>query len=582
MTDVPAPPPGLLDPNTGRPIPPPQPHLWTILVPKWRSVLARLRQDRSVVRALLLGTVALIFWAAVFGVSWRVIRYFRGVEEIGSLLAGKVLGLTLLAFASILLLSNLVTALSTYFLAKDLDILVASPVDWFRVYLAKLGETLVHSSWMVVLLGFPILTAYGVVYEGGWLFPFVAFAALFPYLLLPTVIGVAVTLLLVNIFPARRTRDLLSLIALGAVGGGVLLPRVARPERLARPEGFNNLVDFLVVLRAPTNPFLPSEWASQAIMNWLLRVADPLPLALLWTTAAAFVVIGAYLHRRLYAQGFSKAQEGADRFVRGRFWDRLVGTLLRWLPVTRREFILKDLRVFFRDATQWSQLILLAVLLIVYVFNIRALSLFTGERVPFALVTLVVFLNQGLAGFVLAAIAARFVFPSVSLEGRQLWLLRSGPLDFRAMLWSKYWVGTLPLLVLALAITLLTNAVLRASPFMVGVSLFTTMAFTLATGALALGFGVLYPQFETENAAQIPTSFGGLIFMMTSVSLLAAIVMVEAAPVASYLRLRQAGAADGLTTRLMLELAGVLLLCLLATIIPGRLAVKRLEEMEIG
>ena len=38
---------------------------------------------------------------------------------------------------------------------------------------------------------------------------------------------------------------------------------------------------------------------------------------------------------------------------------------------------------------------------------------------------------------------------------------------------------------------------------------------TLALAGLALGFGTLFPQFETENAAQIPTSFGGLVFMMS-------------------------------------------------------------------
>ena len=41
-----------------------------------------------------------------------------------------------------------------------------------------------------------------------------------------------------------------------------------------------------------------------------------------------------------------------------------------------------------------------------------------------------------------------------------MWLLRSSPLDLRALLWSKYWVGTIPLLVLALLITGVTNVLL--------------------------------------------------------------------------------------------------------------------------
>src|SRR5205085_1916622 len=132
--------------------------------------------------------------------------------------------------------------------------------------------------------------------------------------------------------------------------------------------------------------------------------------------------------------GFTKAQEGAERFVRGGLWRRTVGTLLAFLPVAKREFVLKDIKLFFRDTTQWSQLILLAVLVVVYLFNIKMLPLHRGEPVGFFYVTLVSFLNLGLAGFVLAAIAARFIFPAVSLEGRHMWLLRSSPLDLKTLL----------------------------------------------------------------------------------------------------------------------------------------------------
>jgi ABC-2 type transport system permease protein len=559
-----------------------QPSLATILTPKWRSALARLRQRGSgtSTRILLLALVGLGFWSAIFGIAFRVLRYFRGVADIGNLVAAKILGILLLAFLAILLLSNLITALSTFFLAKDLDLMVGAPVDWFRFYLSKLGETLVHSSWMVILVAIPIFTAYGFVFDGGLLFPFVAMAATVPYLVVPAVLGSALTLLLVNLFPARRTRDLLSLIAIGAAGGVVLLLRFIRPEQIARPEGFRNLLDFITLLRAPTNPFFPSEWAAQMVMNWLLRLADPLPILLLWTTAGAAVVFGALVHRTYYLPGFSKAQEGADRFVRGRAWQGLADRLLGTLPASKREFILKDLRLFFRDSTQWSQLILLAVLLVVYLFNIQALQLFSGERVPFFLVTLVVFLNQGLAGFVLAAIAARFIFPSISLEGRQMWLLRSSPLDLRALLWSKYWIGTVPLLVLALILTVTTNALLQASGFMMALSIVTITLFTLAVSALALGFGALYPQFETENAAQIPTSFGGLVFMMTTISLLGLVIVVEAIPVTGYLRARQAGMAPGLTPELVLTMVVVVTVCSIATLVPLKIGLKRMSEME--
>jgi len=560
-----------------------QPSLRHVLQPKWRTALQRVREERArggSGKLLILGVVGLAFWIGVYGVLYRILKYFRGVEDLGPLLAGKLLGLVLLSFISILVLSNVITALSSFFLAKDLDLLVSAPVDWLRLYLAKLGETLLHSSWMVALMAVPILTAYGVIYRGGLVFVPVAVLTLVPMLALPAVAGSAITLVLVNVFPARRTRDLLSIVALGAAAGVILLFRLMRPEQLARPEGFRNLLDFITVLRTPTSPFLPSEWAAKAIMGFLRHSFDPLPLLLLWTTAAAFVTLGALLHRELFATGYTKAQEGAERFVRGTFWRWTVGALLQPLPVAKREFVLKDVKLFFRDTTQWSQLILLAVLVVVYLFNIKALPLHRGEPVGFFYVTLVSFLNLGLSGFVLASIAARFIFPAVSLEGRQMWLLRSSPLDLRALLWSKYWVGTVPLLVLALLLTGLTDVLLEVSPFMMILSLATIFALTLAIAAMALGFGALYPQFETENAAQIPTSFGGLVYMMATIALLAAVIGALWQAVYAYVRAVFEGQPVVVDAWMLFWFTVAAALCAAATVIPLRVGLKKMEGFE--
>jgi ABC-2 type transport system permease protein len=559
----------------------PQPSVWTVLTPKWRGALARLERERSgsPAKLALLLVSGLGFWSAVFGIAYRVLRYIREVPEIGDLLAGKMLAVILLAFLSILLLSNLITALSTFFLAKDLDLLVGAPVSGPRIYLAKLGETVVHSSWMVALLAIPIFTAYGIVYHGGPIFPIVAAAAFLPVLILPAVTGTVFTVLLVNVFPARRTRELLGLVGLGAMAVLVVVLRFLRPEQLARPEGFRNLVDYLVVLRTPTSPLLPSQWAADMTMNWLLRIGDVEPVVFLWGMVALALAAGSMVHQQLYYLGFSKAQEGAERKIRRQLRGPLAA-LLRSLPPSKREFILKDLRLFFRDNTQWSQLILLAVLLLIYIFNVTTLPINTGERVPFSLITIVCFLNLGLAGFVLAAVAARFVFPAISLEGRQMWLLRSSPMDARAMLWSKYWIGTFPMLVLALAITALTNWLLHVSPFMMAISIGTIVLYTLAVSALALTFGVYYPQFGTENAAQIPTSFGGVVYMMSSLSLLALVIMIEALPVAEHLRAWQRGRPHGPSLELLLACALVVAILVATILLPLRMSVRRVEQME--
>ena len=549
-----------------------------VLSPKIQTLRAAARggaRGRGA-RVALLAFVGGLFWLFVFGVTYRLLQYFRNVPEIGALLSAKLLGLVLLSFFGLLLLSNVITALSTFFLARDLDLLVGTPVDWLAVYGAKLTETLVNSSWMVVLMAVPIFTAYGIAYDGGWWYPLIALAAVIPFLVIPSALGAALTLLLVNVFPARRTRDILSVITVFAAAGLILAFRLLRPERLAHPEGFRSLVDFLALLRTPSSPWLPSDWVQSAVLRWLRYEPDPLPFYLLWSTAAVAVTLGAMLHRALYASGFSKSQEGTGRATfRARHG---TGGLLRFLSPPRRELVLKEIRVFFRDTTQWSQLILLVVLVIVYVFNIRFLPL-RGEGVTFFLANTIPFLNLILAGFVLASIAARFVFPSVSLEGRTWWLLKASPLSMRDLLWAKFWVGTVPLLVLALAIVFSTDVLLEVSEFMTAVSIGTVTLLTFAISGLAIGAGTIFPQFETENAAQIPTSFGGLIFMMTAISLIGVVIILEARPVYSYLSAVAFGTGAE-PTEMLVGFGLAATVCVAATLLPLRFAVRRLTALE--
>jgi ABC-2 type transport system permease protein len=365
---------------------------------------------------VVLGGAGVLFWLMVFAILLRLLRYFRAAPGVGELLAVKLLGLILLSFLAILLLSNIITALSSFFLARDLELLAAAPVDGVRLYVARLIETAVNSRDDGAVL-VPILSrrvAFGKARRSCLSAPPPWFAS---WCCRPSS-GTAVTQLLVNIFP-RAGRGPIALIALFGAAAVILLFRLLRPEQLARPEGFRDLVDFIGALRTPQSPWLPSEWAAEAMLAPLSigGGADWFPLLLLASTAAAFLVLGAWLHGRLYHDGLSRSQEGAE-LQQGEGARARLG-LEQWLagaPVRVRSLVAKDIRTFFRDTTQWSQLVLLAVLVVVYTYNIKVLPIYQGEEVGALLVSIISFLNLGLAGFVLAAISARFLFPAVSLR----------------------------------------------------------------------------------------------------------------------------------------------------------------------
>ena len=553
--------------------------LW-LLRPKWQMARHRMaRHERGDVRRMLtVGVLGGGFWLTIFFLAFRLVRYFRSAADIGTLLSGKMLSMVLLSFGSILLLSNTIAALSNFFLARDLDQLSAAPVSPWAIYRARLTETTVHSSWMVALLLLPIIAAYGAAFDAGWGFALVATAAVLPFLVIPGVLGTAATLVLVNVFPARRTRDVLSVVTALAVAGLVVMLRAARPEQLARPEAFKDFMQFVAALDTPSSPWLPSEWLSETLMRYVTGDAVWQPLIRLWGVAALFAVAGGALHARGWRRGFSQAQEGANKrsATDGRrpWLDRSLG----FLGATRRELVLKELKVFARDSTQWSQLIMLAVLMVVYVSNVRYLPL-NGEGMTAVLRNVIPFLNLALAGFVLASIAARFVFPSISLEGRTWWLLRSSPLPMREVLWAKFWVGAVPLLVLAAVLVGATNSMLGVRPFVQVVSLTAIVALVFPLTALALAFGTFYPRFDTENAAQIPTSFGGLVFMMSGVTLIGAVAYLTGRPAARYVVSEHFGRSFDQAS-LVAPFAGALALCVAATVIPLVLARQRLEGVE--
>src|SRR5437870_5341624 len=301
-----------------------------------------------------------------------------------------------------------------------------------------------------------------------------------PFAVIPVAVGTACTLLLVNVFPARRARDLLMLMGFLFAGSIVLLLRMIRPEQLMRAESLPDVTAFFATLQSPVTPLLPSFWAGETVFSGLQGGVDWLHAGALWTTALALTVIARAAFGRYYFSGWSKAQEARKaRFTRLRALDALAHSL----PVRPlgRSLLLKDVKVFLRDTTQWSQLLLLLALVLVYLYNFRVLDL---ERLPYmgAMVKNVyAFVNLAMASFVLSAVAVRFVFPAVSAEGPAFWIIRTAPVPMRSFLWSKFWTGLVPILLLSEALTVVSNRFLGADPFLrvVGAVAVFFMAFAL-------------------------------------------------------------------------------------------------------
>lgn len=477
---------------------------------------ARRRQRGDALRAGLFGGVGVAVFAALFGLSFWLAWQLAGYEELGDYLVRLGLSWLFLTFLSFVAFSSVVAALTTFFLSEDLRLLLCAPVPPERFFYARYARTASQSSWMVVVFVLPVLLGVGLARCAGPGFYLAAFTTVLPFVLIPVSLGSLVTLLLVNVFPARRARDVLMLMGLLFAVALVMLLRFVRPERLLNVDTLPDVTAFFTALQSPVMPLLPSFWAGETLFLALQGQVDRLHLAALWTTALASMVLTRAAFGRWYFSGWSKAQEGRKaRFTRLRFLEP-VARRLPLRPATR-SLLLKDLRVFLRDTAQWSQLLLLLALSSVYLYNFSVIDL---ERVLWMgplLKNAYAFVNLALAAFVLSALAVRFVFPAVSIEGPSFWIVRSAPVSLRTFLWSKFWTGVGPILVLSEILTIAANEFLGVPTLLKVTCALAIVFMTFALVGLAAGMGAMHPRFDAENVTQVAGSYGGVAYMIFAV-----------------------------------------------------------------
>jgi ABC-2 type transport system permease protein len=193
------------------------------------------------------------------------------------------------------------------------------------------------------------------------------------------------------------------------------------------------------------------------------------------------------------------------------------------LPDTRA-IAVKDLRMFWRDTTQWGQSVMFFGLLGAYIINLRN---FTHQLTSPFWIHAVAFLNLGACAFNLASVTTRFVFPQFSLEGRRLWIVGMSPMGLPRIVMAKYWLASLLSLFVTLALVTLSCYLLKMPWDDVAFFGAVVTVMTFALNGLAIGLGVLFPNVKETNPNKIVSGFGGtLCFVLSSVYIIASLALL--------------------------------------------------------
>ncbi|MBI3794831.1 MAG: hypothetical protein HY280_08905 [Nitrospinae bacterium] len=511
----------------------------------------------------------------------RILLYiFTLPNEVADILIPQFLMIILLTFFSMLVFSNIISSISAMYLSRDLDFLISSPVGMRQLFMSRHLQAGVNSSWMFFLFGIPIFVALGVCSSAGTGYYFLMAFIIVPFVLIPSGMGALLTTVLMRYFPARKTYQFLTVVGIVFIVGLVMLFRLMQPERLL---GHNiptaELQKFVESLKIPSYGFLPSTWAARALEAGVKGDFESASLwiAVSWTAALALLAFNVLLVSRAYYKGWSIAYCGRSG-VQGRRSSPLypvVEKALWFLSPELRTIALKEMRLFWRDPSQWSQLFMLGALVVVYVFNIKSLPL--GS--PF-LKDIISVMNIGPAGVVLAAVSARFAFAGVSTEARSFWLIKSSPVEFSKYLWLKFFLYLFPLLALSETLVVLSNHFLAVDDFLKFVSVGGIFFITIGLTGLGVGLGALFPVFDHENIAEVGMSAGAIYYMLTSLAYLGVTIMFGVRPVWVYFTKKFLSQDNG-GFEVYVCYAVVVFLTALVTYVPMRMGAASLSKMEV-
>jgi ABC-2 type transport system permease protein len=297
-------------------------------------------------------------------------------------------------------------------------------------------------------------------------------------------------------------------------------------------------------------------------------------------------LLAAVVARDLYRLGYGRVQGGRSS-KRRRGWyeiDNAFHRLFFFLPKPIRLLILKDLRTFRRDPAQWSQFLIFFGLLAFYFINIRRLS-YDVQQASWR--NLISFLNLSVTALILSTFTSRFIFPLLSLEGRNFWVLGLLPLRRDSILWGKFAFSSGISLVATEILVVLSDLMLRMVPLMILLHMGMVALLCFGLSGISVGLGARLPNLKEEDPSKIAAGFGGTLNLLVSLVFIAAIVMSLAVPCHLYFfgQDNPEYSAYALSERqfrfwLTIAIGTSLVVGVVGTILPLRIGIKAFQKIE--
>lgn len=494
------------------------PLLGLLLRAKARAVWNRIREMAYEAPVRLFAAVILIgvIWLGLYALFRLIFEQLNKTPLEATVAIPLVFNFFFVAMLALLTFSNAIIAYGGLFSSKEASYLLVSPVAASDIVTLKYVESLLMASWSLVLLGLPLMiamaenTAHRTFY--------VLFIAFFlAFIPIPAALGLLIAFAAARLVPKRAVR---ALTVTGGLGVTVFVVWGMRSFSFGDVPAEAWLRGFLARMSFVQSAFLPNQWVAAGIDHAMHNnLADSLLyLAVTFANALflSWLAVTIVSRHLAVAHDYASSRRGGAARTASAASGGVSGWVYFYLPRSMRLIAAKDLRTFFRDPLQWSQLAILFGLLVLYLTNMPTLRLSLSGSGWFLVIP---FLNLCAVCLILATFTCRFVFPLVSLEGQKLWLIGLLPMPRGHILIAKFMFAMTVTTLVAVCAMVLAIIMLQLEPVWAVIHLAVVLGVCFGLCGFSVGLGARLPMFHQTNAARIANGLGGTTNLLASVAL---------------------------------------------------------------
>jgi hypothetical protein len=409
-----------------------------------------------------------------------------------------------------LTLSSITTGIQYFYMNPEMGLLLACPLPRKAILFSRYLESSLNNSAVFLLLGVPVIFAYAITFVSINISYFLfCLLVCCIFTLLPSVIGLGLTMLLMRILPANRARDLFGAIGVSLFSSVyVIMSMFAR--RMDEGSAPDRMPSRMVeMVSSPVFRTGPWGWAGDVIAGH----ASVVSIFLLAGLTAAACLLYYHMSEALYKEGWLQMRQANSRGSRIHRQRVLIseGIAIPFISSPVYAIIKKDLKSLSRDMLQLSMLFIPLSLTAVYLVNLRLPPQMAGADSSISRYYSI--LSTFTLCFMMAPITLRLGISSFIGETRAIWLALSAPQEPHYILRGKLIYA----LLLAMPISMITAfVVVRASGGSMEIMLRTCLfTFYCTSGycAIAVGGYARIMDFKSVQArAAIPP--GGQILLL--------------------------------------------------------------------